>query len=103
LQTDDNVADDFQRIFQARIVVGENREVAQAARDFAHDRALGTVFAAAAAEERNDAPLGLSSRAVSNKILQSVVRVRVIHNDKERLAEHDLLKAAGNAAEIFYA
>src|SRR3984893_14167494 len=44
LHPDNNVADDFQRIFLARIVTGKNGEIAEPPGNFAHDRALGTVL-----------------------------------------------------------
>ncbi len=43
LHSNYDIADDFQRIFLARIVAGENRQVAQSPRGFAHDWTFGAI------------------------------------------------------------
>src|SRR5262249_10952068 len=100
LQADDDIANDLQRIFLPRIVVGENRQVAQAAGDFSHDGAFGTVFAAATPEQRDDAAFGIQLAGRLNEAFERVIRVCVIHNDKKRLADGDLLESTRDAGEI---
>src|SRR2546425_8087331 len=66
LQSHDDVADDFQRIFTARIVARKNRQVAQPAGDFSHHGSLGAVLLAAAPKEGNDSALGIQLARRSN-------------------------------------
>ena len=73
LETHDDVADDFQGIFGAWIVTGQDRKVAQTSRHFAHDWTFGAVFPAAAAEERDDAPFGVEFARRANEIFERVV------------------------------
>lgn len=100
LHADDDVADNFQRIFATGIVVRKNGEVAEAARDFAHDRALGTVFAPAAAEEGDGAALGIQFAGGADETFESVIGVSVIDDNEKGLAEIDALEAAWDAFEI---
>src|ERR1700730_470402 len=55
LHANNNVADNFQRIFLARIVTGKNGEIAEPPGDFTHDWALGAILGAATAKKRDDA------------------------------------------------
>src|SRR4029077_4309783 len=100
LHSDNNVADNFQRIFLARIVTGKNGEIAEPPGDFAHYRPLGAVLGAATAKERDDAALGVQFARGANQAFERVISVRVIDNDQVRLALIDALKSAGHTFEI---
>ena len=52
LQPHQRVVDDRERILAARIVGGEHHEIAAPPRRFAHQRTLGAIAIAAAAEHR---------------------------------------------------
>src|SRR5215469_4788756 len=54
LHSHHNVTDDFQRVFLARIVAGQNRKVAKTSGNLSHDRPFGPVARPAAAEYRDD-------------------------------------------------
>src|SRR6266700_300816 len=96
LHPDHNIADDLERIFLARIVICQNGKVRKPATDFAHDRALGAVFAAATPEKGDYAALWIQLARSLNQILERIVGMRKINDDKERLAHVHALKAARN-------
>src|SRR5215472_11161385 len=100
LQSNDDVADDSQGLFGARIVARQNRQVDQPAGDFSHDGALGAIFQSAAAEERNDASFRIQLAGSANQVFQRIVCVRVVDDYKKRLPLVDALKAPGNTFEI---
>ena len=103
LHADDDVADDLERIFLARIVAGENREIAEAAGKFAHDGALGAVARTAAAKERDDSALGIKLAGSADQVFKRVVGVRIIHHDQKGLSLIHALEAARNGFQIAYA
>src|SRR6266446_2870051 len=96
LHPDHNIANDLERIFLARIVIGQNGEVRKPATDFAHDRAFAAVFATATPEKSDYAALWIQLARSLNQILECIVGMRKINNDKERLAHVHPLKAARN-------
>src|SRR6185312_7563027 len=85
-----------QRIFRARIVAGEDDDVAELAGGLAHQWALGAVAVAAGAEEGDDAA-GFEGTRGGDGVAEGVVRVGVIDDDVEGLASVDALEAAGDA------
>src|ERR1035441_7459815 len=93
------VVHDGQRIFGARVVAGEDDEVAGFGGCLAHEGTLGAVAVAAAAEEGDDA-LWVEPASHGNDVAQRVVGVRVIHHDDEGLAFIDALETPGNGLEI---
>ena len=89
------VVHDGQRIFGARIVAGQHHEVAGLGGRLSHQRTLGAVAIAAAAEKRDDA-LGVEAARHRDDVAQRVVGVRVVHHDDERLAFIHALEAPGH-------
>src|SRR2546429_9410612 len=66
LQPHDDVADDLQRVFAARIVAGKNCQIAEPAGDFSHHRPLGPVlFSATAEQDRKSTRLNSSHGYIS--------------------------------------
>src|SRR6266699_2895132 len=100
LQPHNDIADDFQRVLAAGIVARKNRQVAQPAGDFPHHRPLGSVFFAAASEERDDSALGIQLARRSNQVFQCIVGVRIIDNHQKRLAQVDPLETPRDALEV---
>ena len=105
LQSNHSIVHDRQRIFRTRIVGSEHDEVAALPRRLAHQRTLGAIAIAAAAEKCDD--LAFQVQLLSHKIARQhgkvakrVVSVRIVHHHREGLAAIHALKAAGNAAEI---
>ena len=96
-QAHQRVVHDGERILRARIVAGEHHEVAQLAGGLPHQRALGAVAVAAAAEQRDHA-LGAEAARHRDDVAQRVVGVGVVHHDDERLAFVHPLEAAGHRA-----
>ena len=74
-------------------------EVAQPRRDRAHQRALGAIAIAAAAEDRDD-PAGRQRTRGLEQVLERVVGVRVVDDDADVVAgSRDDLEAAGDVLE----
>ena len=63
-----------------------------------HQRTLGAVAVAAAAEERDDT-LGVEPASHGDHVAQRVVGVRVVHHHDEGLAFVDALEASGDGLE----
>jgi hypothetical protein len=97
------IVHDGQRIFRARVVGGEHTKSLPFAGGLAHQRALGAIAIASAAEQRDDfAPpaAGAARNKIASQrgeVAERIVGVRVVHNHRERLAAIDALKAPGNA------
>src|ERR1700730_980348 len=100
LHPDNDVANNFQRIFLARIVTGKNGEITEPPGNFAHNRPLGAVLGAATTKERNDAALGVQFARGANQAFERVVRVCVIDDDKVRLALINALESARHTFKI---
>ena len=99
-----NLGQDRARIFGARVVAGGDDEVASLPGRGAHLGALGAVAIAPAAEEGEDAAAGCAPSSAGqgpDEIAQGVVGVRVVHDDRERLARIDGLKAPGHRLELW--
>src|SRR4029077_5511657 len=74
------------------------------ARSFAHQRTLGAIAVATTAEKRDDLTVeaGAAHKIASQRgeVAERVVRVRIIHDDRERLPAIHAFEAAGNAREV---
>src|SRR5271165_3738372 len=79
------VVHDGERIFGARIVRSQHHEIASLPRGHAHQRTLGAVAIASAAEQGDDARR-LQRPRHRDGVFQCVVGVRVVHHDEKRLA-----------------
>src|SRR5579872_2022800 len=91
-----DLADDRPRVLAARIVGGEHGVVGKRRPDASHDRPLRPVAVAAAAEHRHAAArCDLAGEA--QHLLESVRRVRVVHDDRKRLPLVHELATAGHA------
>src|SRR6185369_1129062 len=86
-------------IFRARIVAGQDHEIAFLSSRLAHQRTLGAV-AVPAASEYGDHTIGFQIARDRDSISERVVSVRVIDHDGERLTLVDALKPAGHGAAI---
>ena len=101
LQSGQRVVDDRHRVLAARIVGGEDDEIAAAPGGFAHQRALGAIAIAAAAEDGDHlaAAAGNEFAGKRGEIAQRVVGVGVIHHHGEGLAGVHALEASGHAGQ----
>ena len=93
------IVHDGQRIFGARVVAGQHHEVAGFGGRLPHQRTLGAVAVAAAAEKRDDA-LGVEPAGHGDDVAQRIVGMRVVHHDDEGLAFIDALEAPGHGLQI---
>ena len=88
-----DVVDDGLRLLGARVVGGDDRAVGEPGGDLAHDRALGAVAVAAAAEDDREAPVVRRQLARrSQGLVEGVGLVGVVDQDGERLAGVDELE-----------
>src|SRR6185437_7393074 len=99
----DDLLDDRGRALAARVVAGDDDEVAGFRSRQAHLLTLGAVAVAATAEEGNDTA-AVDTNAVAskrNEIAESIVGVRVVNDDAEACAFRACydLEAAGNLAQ----
>ena len=94
-----HVTENVQRILAARIVRGEDDEIASFSCSAAHERALGFVAVASAAEEGDDFSTGDGYKfaSQSGEIAEGIVGVGVIDYDGEVLAGVDGLETSGHA------
>ena len=89
-----DVLDDRRRILGPRVVRGQDHQVAEARRHGAHQRTLGAVAIAAAAEHRDDALRRQRARRLE-QVLQRIVGVGVVDDDADVvLGARDELEAA---------
>src|ERR1019366_7617115 len=95
---DQGIVHDGQRIFRARVVAGEDHEVAGLGGGLSHQRTLGAVAVATAPEER-DYALGVEPARHRYHVAQRVVGVRVVHHDDEGLAFIHPLEAPGDGLQ----
>ena len=72
---------DRRRVLAARIVVGDDRDVGERARDRAHQRPLAAIAVAAGAEHHVQPPV-VCGRSARQQPLQRVGRVRVVDIDR---------------------
>ena len=88
------------RIFGARIVRGDDDEVAQPGGDRSHQRPLRAIAIAAAAEHRNHSLLSQRPRRLQ-QVFQRIVGMRVVDHDSDVVvcARHDF-KPARHAGEV---
>jgi hypothetical protein len=97
-RTDEDLVDDRLWTLRARVVRGDPDLVAQPSRDLAHDRPLGAVAIAAAAEDDRQPPAGQLARRREHT-LERVRRVRVVDDNEKRLTGPHLLEAPGHGAD----
>ena len=81
LQARQDVGDDGLRVLGPRVVGGHHHKVRQLRRHAAHNRPLGPVPVAAAAEQGHGASLGKALHGAKN-ILQTIRRVGVVDQDR---------------------
>src|SRR5215204_3170219 len=94
----DDLADDFQRVFAARVVRRDDGYVRQLLRDTPHDRALLAIAVAPAAEHADEAAGCEVARGIQD-VLEGRGLVGVVDEDAERLTLVDLLEPTGNAVD----
>ncbi len=82
----------------ARVVRGHDHGVGEPRGHRTHERALGAVAIAPAAEDRDD-PLGPQLPDGLQEVLERVVGVGVVHDDREVLARVHALEPPGDAGE----
>ena len=100
LHAHNHVIDDQQRVFAPRIVRRQHDDFARAARRLSHQRTLGAVAIPAAAEQSDDAAIGIEFPRSGQQVAQRVIGVRVIHDHEERLSHFDTLEAAGHGCKL---
>ncbi len=93
-----DLLEDRLRGLAAGVVRGEDDDVGEPRRHRPHERPLGAVAVAPAAEDGDDAPGGEPPHGLE-QVLERVVGVRVVHEDGEVLAGEDALHAAGDSGE----
>src|SRR5581483_46495 len=90
-----NLGDDLARVLGVRVFVGQDEEVGQAGSGRAHDRALGAIALAGAAEN-NEQPTARGfgqGAAFREDTLERIWRMRVVDQHAEGLAGVDALHA----------
>ena len=95
-----DLVDDRRRVLAARVVRGDDHDVAQPRRHHAHQRPLGAIAIAAAAEDGDEPPAGERPRRLE-QVAQRVVGVGVVDDDGHvvvRRRHH--LEASGHAAQL---
>ena len=95
----EDLLDDRGRLLAARVVGRDDRAVGEAAHDLAHQRALGAVAVAAAAEDA-EKPSRREAACLGEHVLESLRRVRVVDEYRERLALVHRLEAPGHAGQV---
>ena len=94
-----NLLDDLPGILAARVVGGDDDEIAQPSGHRAHERPLGPIAVAAAAEHRDQPAAGQRPRRLE-QVAQRVVGVGVVDDDRHPvLVARNDLKASGHALE----
>ena len=97
LRAELDLTNDAFRVFAARVVGREHDSVREARSDVAHERTLGAVPLAATAEDDPELRLRERPRRVE-ELAESVVGVRIVHDDVEGHARHlHLLEAPGGS------
>ena len=104
LQAGQGVVHDVERVFTARIVAGQDHEVAARSGRLAHQRPLAAVAVAAASENRDDpacaSPLRQKVARQRGQVAQRVVGVGVVHDDGEGLAHIDSLETSCDPVQL---
>src|SRR5271166_3480798 len=104
LQSRQGVVHDGDGIFAARIVTGQDHEVASLSRRLAHQGPLGAVTITAASEDGNHAPRSatLAQKVMRHcgEIADGIVSVCVVNDHGERLPKIEPLKAAGDLSDL---
>jgi len=94
-----DVVDDAARLLVARVVGGDDDDVAQPAGHRAHQRPFGAITIPSAAEHGDEPPLGQSSRRLE-QVSKRVVCVGVVHDDRHVVGRSgNNLESPGNAVE----
>ncbi len=87
-------------VLATRVVGGEDGEVGQAGGDLAHQRSLGPVAVAAAAEDHQHTPGPGHAAGTGEGLLKGVGGVGVVDQHREGLAPVDRLVAAGHRCQV---
>ncbi len=95
----EDLLDDGLRILRARVVGGYDEHVRQLPGGPSHERALGAVAVAAAAEDAHEPTLRDLPRRAQD-VRERVRGVGIVDEHRERLALVDRLEAAGNACDM---
>ena len=95
----EDLLDDGLRLLRARVVGGHDEHVRQLPGGPSHERALGAVAVAAAAEDAHEPTLRDLPRRAKD-VRERVRGVGIVHEHRERLALLDRLEAAGNACDM---
>ena len=98
LQAHQRVAHDAERVFAAWIVGGQNGQVGQRARGFAHQGSLRAVAITSAAKD-NDQAAARQFPSRRENILQGVIGMGVVHEDQEGLSGIHPLESPRDAGE----
>ena len=96
-----DVGENGLRILVARIVAGQDHDVGQACRNFAHQRALARIAVAAAAEDADQAPAAHHGRLAQGheRLLQRIRRVRVVNHYQRLPLPAESLHASGRESQ----
>ena len=97
-----NLVENFERIFVAGVVAGEDDQVGQLSGDFAHDGPFAVVAVAAAAKQGNQAAPGGFAHGFQD-VFQAVGRVRVIKDNAVRRFRFQKFDASRYGAHVFQA
>jgi hypothetical protein len=97
-----DLSKDCTGIFRARVVAGGNHEITSLTRGVTHFGSFRAVAVTATAKEGDDAAIAGDDKLASEcgEIAESVVSVRVVDDDSERLAGVDRLETAGHGFEM---
>jgi hypothetical protein len=103
LDAGESLVEDGRGIFGARVVAGEDDQIAALAGGAAHLGALSAVAVAAAAEESDDSALRVAGTAVGyelagqgDEVAQGIVGVGVVDDDGDAVAGRHDLEATGD-------
>src|SRR6185437_14242889 len=94
----EHLVNNCRRVFAAWIVRSDDRDVRELVCDPSHERTFGAVPITAAAEDADD-PVAGELASGAEDVLERVRLVRVVDDDRERLAHVDRLEPAGNTLE----